>query len=160
MRVDRFGLVAALLRLIVALLLAGTTAAFAQAPQKCDVNHDSVIDQTDINLIIAARNSPATGPDDPRDPDNNGVINALDARTCQSRCTRAACSTQNVPPIANAGPDQSVAVGAVVALTGAASTDIDGPSALTYTWTLTAKPAGSPERNATSASPCDSPEVK
>jgi len=126
------------------LLLGMATAAGPQtAPLKCDVNGNEIVDLTDINLIVAARNTAASGPSDPRDPDNNGVINALDVRTCQLRCTRPGCSTQNVAPKANAGPDQTVIVGAAVNLTGAASTDIDGPNALTYAWTFTATPAGS-----------------
>jgi len=76
-------------RFLIALLLAVSTGALAQAPQKCDVNGDGFINQTDINLIVAARNLPASGPLDPRDADNNGVINALDARSCQLRCTLA-----------------------------------------------------------------------
>ena len=96
---DRFS---TLLLFAVALLLAPSTAALAQTAQKCDVNGDGLINQTDINLIIAARNTPASGPNDPRDADNNGTINALDARTCQMRCTlpRCALPPANTPPIA------------------------------------------------------------
>lgn len=47
----------------------------------------------------------------------------------------------NTTPIANAGPDQSVAVGTVVTLDGSGSKDPDGTS-LTYQWTLT-KPLNS-----------------
>ena len=52
-------------------------------------------------------------------------------------------TTQNTPPVANAGPNQSVNVGAVVQLNGSASTDVDGDS-LTYQWSLITVPAGSP----------------
>jgi hypothetical protein len=48
----------------------------------------------------------------------------------------------NTPPVANAGPSQSVMVGATAALTGAASTDANS-DALTYQWTLVSKPIGS-----------------
>ena len=48
----------------------------------------------------------------------------------------------NVAPVADAGPDQLVAPGALVALDGTASTDINGDP-LTYQWTLLSKPAGS-----------------
>lgn len=48
----------------------------------------------------------------------------------------------NAPPVANAGPNQSVLVGSMVTLDGTGSTDADGDS-LGYVWTLTARPAGS-----------------
>ena len=48
----------------------------------------------------------------------------------------------NAAPIANAGSAQNVVAGTLVTLDGSASTDADG-DALTYAWTLTAKPAGS-----------------
>ncbi|MEO5630455.1 MAG: PKD domain-containing protein [Nitrospiraceae bacterium] len=52
-------------------------------------------------------------------------------------------STNNVAPVANAGPDQGgIAPGSLVTLDGSASTDGDGDQ-LTYSWSLTSKPAGS-----------------
>lgn len=48
----------------------------------------------------------------------------------------------NDAPVANAGPDQNVAVDDVVTLTGAGSFDVNG-NPLTYAWTLTTKPGGS-----------------
>ena len=95
--------VAILQQLVLAALLAVSTATVAQTPQKCDVNGDGLINQTDISAIIAARNLPASGPSDPRDPDNNGVIDALDVRTCQLRCTLAGCALppSNTAPVAN-----------------------------------------------------------
>jgi hypothetical protein len=44
--------------------------------------------------------------------------------------------------VANAGPDQIVAIGTTVALDGTASRDADG-NALTWKWALTTKPTGS-----------------
>lgn len=45
----------------------------------------------------------------------------------------------NEPPIANAGPDQSVRMGAIVTLDGTESYDLEGES-LAYSWTQTSGP--------------------
>ncbi|PVE06672.1 hypothetical protein B472_10240 [Limnohabitans sp. Rim28] len=48
-------------------------------------------------------------------------------------------SSQNLPPVANAGPEQVVVVGAPVTLSGSASTD-PNEDTLTYQWSLTTRP--------------------
>jgi len=48
----------------------------------------------------------------------------------------------NSAPVANAGPDQAVAIGATVTLDGTGSSDKEGKP-LSFTWTLAERPAGS-----------------
>lgn len=64
------------------------------AAPRCDVNGDGKIDSLDINLILSARNTAATGPGDERDADGDLEITVADARVCQQRCTHAGCSVQ------------------------------------------------------------------
>jgi hypothetical protein len=74
--------------------------------------------------------------------------------------TVAALPPPNRPPVANAGPAQTVTVGATVHLTGAASTDPDG-DAISYKWTLPATPNGSTAQlvDATTATPSFTADV-
>jgi len=51
-------------------------------------------------------------------------------------------SAANLPPVANAGAEQVVALAQPVTLTGSASTDANGDT-LSYQWSLTTRPAGS-----------------
>jgi len=108
----------------------------------CDVDDDGDIDVNDIALITAARNTPAEGPDDPRDPDGDAMITALDARQCVLMCTWGRCNQNNTPPTADAGPDQTVFVDDTVTLDASGTTDIDGQP-LTYDWAFVSIPTGS-----------------
>jgi len=67
---------------------------------------------------------------------NDGTVNST------PDTVTIAATTGNTAPVANAGPDQTVAVGASVILDGTASHDAE-KNALTYQWALTGKPAGS-----------------
>jgi hypothetical protein len=51
-------------------------------------------------------------------------------------------ATGNLPPVANAGPDQTVTSGQLVTLNGTGSTDPNGDP-LTYSWCLRGRPQGS-----------------
>jgi PKD repeat protein len=50
-------------------------------------------------------------------------------------------STTYVPPVANAGPNQTVTAGTTVQLSGTASTDTNG-NPLTYSWAILSQPTG------------------
>jgi hypothetical protein len=56
--------------------------------------------------------------------------------------TAAMCPVKNTAPLANAGPNQTVALGTTVTLNGTASSDVDG-NLLTYHWSFVSVPAGS-----------------
>jgi len=46
------------------------------------VDGDGDVDRLDVRQVMLARNKPASGSGDPRDPDGSGTINILDARFC------------------------------------------------------------------------------
>jgi hypothetical protein len=59
-----------------------------------DVDGDGDVDRTDVDAITAARNTPASGPYDPRNLNNDARIDALDARLAVNACTRPGCAVQ------------------------------------------------------------------
>jgi hypothetical protein len=59
-----------------------------------DLNGDGMVDQTDVNILLRALNTEATGPGDPRDLNGDGKIDALDSRLMVNLCTRPRCATQ------------------------------------------------------------------
>jgi hypothetical protein len=65
-------------------------------------------------------------------------------------------SAANSAPVADAGPDQSVLVGATVELDGSTSTDADG-DLLSYNWSITSRPAGSQAQLAYESTDNDDP---
>ncbi len=70
----------------------------SQEPVPCDIDGDGDVDIMDIMLILAARNTPAAGPDDPRDRDGDGWITVLDARMCVVACSLPRCASPPPPP--------------------------------------------------------------
>ncbi len=64
------------------------------AVARCDVDTDGDIDKLDLSLISRARGQRATGADDPRDADGDGLITPNDVKVCIPRCTRLNCATQ------------------------------------------------------------------
>ena len=67
---------------------------------------------------------------------NDGKVNSTAATVTVT------AAVANVTPVANAGVAQNVATGTLVTLDGSASSDANGDQ-LTYSWSLTSKPAGS-----------------
>ena len=67
------------------------------------------------------------------------VVNDGQTNSAPDTVTIAA---SNTAPVANAGPDQTVAIGALVQLDGSQSSDTNG-NPLTYSWSLLSKPATS-----------------
>jgi hypothetical protein len=65
---------------------------------------------------------------------NDGILNSAPASVT--------ISSQDVAPVANAGPNQTVTVGTTVQLNGSGSTDVDG-NPLTYQWSFLSIPTGS-----------------
>ncbi len=58
----------------------------------CDVDGNGQVDRDDIGAIFAARGAQATGPDDPRDNNGDGVITVNDGRECVLQCTNPRCA--------------------------------------------------------------------
>jgi len=59
-----------------------------------DLNGDGDVDQDDLNILLKALNTSATGPGDPRDLNSDGKIDAVDARILTNLCSRPRCATK------------------------------------------------------------------
>lgn len=109
---------------------------------------------TDVtNQLVVYANAPVSGEFQPENPlagfngeDANGdwVLHVYDdvASDTGALETWQLTFMNNTPPVADAGPSQSVRVGDVAQLDGSGASDGDGDT-LTYNWTLIAQPAGS-----------------
>ena len=75
---------------------------------------------------------------------NDGTVNSLPGLSGDpiARTSTVTVTNLDVTPVANAGPAQTVAVGSIVNLDGASSSDVDGHS-LSYRWALLSTPANS-----------------
>ncbi len=75
----------------------------ATVPMPGDLDGDCDVDTNDLEIILEARNTPSSGPDDPRDLDGDGMITVLDGRRCVLICTRPRCMVEpyqvNVPNV-------------------------------------------------------------
>jgi hypothetical protein len=58
-----------------------------------DIDHDNDVDRNDLNLILAVLNKPASGINDERDLNSDGMINILDARILVTLCDIAGCAS-------------------------------------------------------------------
>jgi hypothetical protein len=83
----------------------------------------------------------------PADLSTNDVVTATVTDSGGNTSEFSGCATvtqatpPNQPPVANAGPDQSVPVGSLVTLNGSGSSDPDnGPGSLTFHWTQLSGP--------------------
>ncbi|MFX0141610.1 MAG: hypothetical protein ACFFDN_48680 [Candidatus Hodarchaeota archaeon] len=63
--------------------------AVSQIPS--NISGDGLIFMTYLNIILTSRNTPAEGPDDLSDLDDDGMITALDARKLVIICTYPRC---------------------------------------------------------------------
>jgi len=59
-----------------------------------DLDSDGDVDRNDMNIVLASRNQPASGADDPKDLNNDGVITTRDARVLRGLCSRPRCATE------------------------------------------------------------------
>ena len=64
------------------------------------------------------------------------------AEGLSSAPSQVTISTSDVPPVANAGPNQTVSVGATVTLNGSGSSDLSG-NPITFAWSFVSRPIGS-----------------
>jgi len=75
---------------VAAFTLAGGQQEYMAVIATCDINHDGVIDNTDLNLILTSQGK--ANPGDSRDVDLDGFITTRDANLCAQYCTNQNCA--------------------------------------------------------------------
>jgi len=107
-----------------------------------DVNQNRVVTLSDMVLVNAQLAHVVTAANYLLDVNASGALSLADLVIVNSKLTSHLPPPVNQPPVANAGPAQAVATGALVVLDGSGSSDPNSDT-LTYSWTLSSVPPGS-----------------
>jgi hypothetical protein len=94
----------------------------------CDIDENGDVDRDDIAAIFAALGSLASGPDDPMDVDDDGIITVGDGRICTLQCSNTNCSptSPTSPSGGSAGAGSTGGTGGTGGGTSAPSSDDTG----------------------------------
>ncbi len=134
-----------LFRLIVVILVSKVLVAVAASPGHAFPNFGSGVDtvcQAYNGTTPYADQSCALCHANATNPDKNLTPAGTIFKNNGYTATTAMCPVKNTAPVANAGANQTVALGTTVTLNGSGSSDIDG-NLLTYQWSFVSVPAGS-----------------
>ena len=132
------------INLVLTMILLFSSPLMANAGVAGDINGDGVVSVSEVRSAISAflgllTPNPAANPNLPGDMDGNGVLSASEVQAVFCAALHPAVNTA---PVANAGVTKNVVTGEVATLDGSGSGDANG-DALTYSWSIASKPAGS-----------------